>query len=370
MGDLQIQLLPESIISTWESERFPIFFTPVYGCLITNKSTSIITIDKIRFKLSDESESYTELELTAQFLENMSKNISKHPQFQELLDLIYREIEKDQISGLFSLKLAENKSFSLVHTWLQSQFVPNSLLIQIFYQKANNQYIEEYKADVGSYTQKNRYHFPISGSSFILDGGDLRSSNHKMFDFQSNGLDIVKIFEDGKAYNNSYFDVKNHKCFGESVLSACDGTVIKVTDGFSDEFNVEGLINGNFFLTLMKHRENRLSQLNEQGSSLDYSLLGNSVVIQHSNAEFSIYAHLKKNSIIVAEGQEVKTGQKLAEIGNSGSSIIPHLHFQVMNNESIYKSLALPVVFSDITGQLLPIKRPLWTGDVIVKIES
>ncbi|MFX0090866.1 MAG: M23 family metallopeptidase, partial [Candidatus Hodarchaeota archaeon] len=322
------------------------------------------------FKLSDESESYTELELSTQFLEKMSKIMSKHPQFQELSSLIFRGIKKDRPSDLFSLKLAKNKSFALVHTWLQSQFVPKSLLIQISYQKENNSYIEEYRTQIDSYIQKNRYYFPIKGCSFILDGGDLRSANHKMFDFQSSGLDIVKILENGKTYNNDYFNVENHICFGENVFSACNGTVIKVTDGFSDEFNVKGSINDDFFQTLMRHRENRISQLSEKRSSLDYSLLGNSVVVQHSNNEFSLYAHLKKNSIIAEEGQEVKTGQKLADIGNSGSSIIPHLHFQVMNNKNIFKSLALSIVFSDVQGQLLPFKRPLWTGDIVTKIES
>lgn len=41
------------------------------------------------------------------------------------------------------------------------------------------------------------------------------------------------------------------------------------------------------------------------------------------------YDHLKKSSLLVQAGDEVRRGQKLAEVGSSGSSTTPHLHFEV-----------------------------------------
>lgn len=55
---------------------------------------------------------------------------------------------------------------------------------------------------------------------------------------------------------------------------------------------------------------------------------GNYVRIAHEGGAATYYAHLKKYSIVVAEGDEVSCGQKLGEMGSSGASTGPHLHFE------------------------------------------
>ncbi|VVB76328.1 Peptidase family M23 [Candidatus Tiddalikarchaeum anstoanum] len=56
---------------------------------------------------------------------------------------------------------------------------------------------------------------------------------------------------------------------------------------------------------------------------------GNYVVLKHDNNEFSIYSHLKKDSIRVVKGSRVKVGDVLGYVGSTGWSIKPHLHFMV-----------------------------------------
>ncbi|HEY6837227.1 MAG TPA: peptidoglycan DD-metalloendopeptidase family protein [Geobacteraceae bacterium] len=59
---------------------------------------------------------------------------------------------------------------------------------------------------------------------------------------------------------------------------------------------------------------------------------GNFILIMHPDspdAALTFYAHLRKGSIVVANGQRVKKGEKIAEVGSSGASLIPHLHFGV-----------------------------------------
>lgn len=58
------------------------------------------------------------------------------------------------------------------------------------------------------------------------------------------------------------------------------------------------------------------------------------VVIEHTingKTVYSMYGHLKKNSIIVKENQTVKAGEKIATIGNTGRSTGTHLHFAIAN---------------------------------------
>jgi len=59
---------------------------------------------------------------------------------------------------------------------------------------------------------------------------------------------------------------------------------------------------------------------------------GNVVVIKHPNVPgifATRYDHLKTNSILVSPGEFVQQGQKIAEVGSSGHSTGPHLHFEV-----------------------------------------
>jgi len=57
--------------------------------------------------------------------------------------------------------------------------------------------------------------------------------------------------------------------------------------------------------------------------------LTNFITIAHSNGEYSRYDHLEYHSVKVREGQKVSAEQEIANIGMTGYTYIPHLHFQV-----------------------------------------
>lgn len=54
---------------------------------------------------------------------------------------------------------------------------------------------------------------------------------------------------------------------------------------------------------------------------------GRTVTLSHQGGYTSVYAHLE--SVSVRKGHQVKRGQKIGEVGISGKSFAPHLHYEI-----------------------------------------
>jgi murein DD-endopeptidase MepM/ murein hydrolase activator NlpD len=89
---------------------------------------------------------------------------------------------------------------------------------------------------------------------------------------------------------------------GRPVLAAADGEVVSTHDGEPD--------------------------MCTSGTCGGGSGYGNHVVVQHADGKRTIYAHFKTFTVLVQPGQSVACGQPLGEVGSSGNSTGPHLHFE------------------------------------------
>lgn len=79
-----------------------------------------------------------------------------------------------------------------------------------------------------------------------------------------------------------------------------------------------------------------------------FSNLGGNHIILECGSVFPLYAHLRCGSVRVRPGQSVAAGEVLGAVGNSGASLQPHLHFQVMNSPDpfpLFQNL-LPIALS------------------------
>lgn len=98
---------------------------------------------------------------------------------------------------------------------------------------------------------------------------------------------------------------------GVDVIAAADGTVRGVRDtmpdtGWSDETRAE----------------------------VEGKECGNGVLLAHPDGWETQYCHLKQGSITVTNGQKVKAGDVLGQIGYSGRTEFPHLHLSVRQNST------------------------------------
>ncbi|WP_438348344.1 peptidoglycan DD-metalloendopeptidase family protein [Paenibacillus sp. FA6] len=164
------------------------------------------------------------------------------------------------------------------------------------------------------------YELPFHGDWLVFWGGSNMLVNyHYEYESQRYAYDFVQVkngysFTGDPLKNNSYY------AFGQDILAPADGTVISVVNHIPDNEPV--------------------GVMNEKEPA------GNVVVIDHGG-EYSFLAHLKKDSVTVNPGDQVKLGDKIGELGNSGNSSEAHLHFQISDGEDLFDSSSLNVRWKD-----------------------
>ncbi len=104
------------------------------------------------------------------------------------------------------------------------------------------------------------------------------------------------------------------------------------------------------------------------GSEDNKTLAGNFIYLQiEETGTYLVFAHLKKGSILVHEGQDIKEGTPIARVGNSGATSEPHLHIHHQRQNpattNMFFSEGLPLYFHDIDGPAMPNGGP--NGDII-----
>jgi murein DD-endopeptidase MepM/ murein hydrolase activator NlpD len=84
------------------------------------------------------------------------------------------------------------------------------------------------------------------------------------------------------------------------------------------------------------------------GATALRAVLGKHVIVRKDHEEvYAFFAHARCGSVRVAAGQRVTTGQELAQVGHSGNSTAPHLHFHLMDAPDILHAGGLPCCFRE-----------------------
>ena len=97
---------------------------------------------------------------------------------------------------------------------------------------------------------------------------------------------------------------------GRDVVAGADGVVDYTTDGFFDRCTTGGCPGGGGF--------------------------GNYVRILHDDGTHTYYGHLRQWSVAVQNGDAVTCGQVIGQVGSSGNSTGPHLHFEPRSGGSSF----------------------------------
>jgi murein DD-endopeptidase MepM/ murein hydrolase activator NlpD len=95
-------------------------------------------------------------------------------------------------------------------------------------------------------------------------------------------------------------------------------------------------------------------------------VIGNYVILKHAGGEYSTYAHLKQGSVRVKAGDSVTRGQVIAQLGHTGNTTEPHLHFQLTDGPDPMYSRGIPIVFKNTVVEAQGFEgRPLQAGWIV-----
>jgi hypothetical protein len=205
---------------------------------------------------------------------------------------------------------------------------------------------------------------PLRGRVFVHDGHDFLSHHRRLditgdmttaFGINENmtryAYDFTIVDEQGRMHREDGEQNEEWFGFGQPVLAPADGVVVSAAG-------------------------DRPDGTKSQRAPLDYAavmkdlrlIFGNYALLDHGHGEFSLLAHLRQGTVKLQPGQRVKRGEKIGEVGCSGDSMFPHLHYQLQRDAKFGEGL--PSYFRDyqrLTGKsFVRVKRgQIDTGDVV-----
>ena len=180
---------------------------------------------------------------------------------------------------------------------------------------------------------------PLQGANYISADSCCDATRHTRAALPINGsvwisqrmaVDWEQLDNEGRVYSGPARSPRATPSIGKPVLAVSDGVVVNTIDGQPEQ--TPGKYPAGISLTEAD---------------------GNFVIQDLGQHRYALYAHMQPGSIRVHKGDRLTRGQVIGLVGNTGNSVAPHLHFQVMGGPSSFTSNGLPYEIDSfqITGQ-------------------
>ena len=150
----------------------------------------------------------------------------------------------------------------------------------------------------------------------------------RLYIAQRFAIDWMRLGPDRRLFHDDSKSNANFYGYGQEVLAVGDSRVSDLKDNVPEN-------------TGSNERSSR--HISVDGA------VGNYLILDLGQGDFAVYAHLQPGSLRVKIGENVKAGQILARLGNSGNSDAPHLHFQLVNANSPMAAEGIPYELASFT---------------------
>lgn len=172
------------------------------------------------------------------------------------------------------------------------------------------------------YQTKTKLILPFRGTWMVSNGGrTVETNNHMKFADGDGPKNQLFAYDFRRGHTGNGEKLEEYDVFGEDVFAPGDGVVIQIIDGAMD--------------VLPGERDRGVG-------------VGNMVIIDHQNSEYSLLCHFKYNSIKVKIGDHVNKGDLLGFCGNTGNTSEPHIHYNLQDGPRMHTAKALPAQFERI----------------------
>ena len=281
-------------------------------------------LEEVRNEYNQESKDFSELVITSTFT-IMQSNIAgfsyddmSKDRMREIADLMLKSVENNDGSISYSSKTEEEVKESLTDYFKDIDSSLEDVTCQRMAEDVYD-YVEDYLEFIGANEEEetpsspacdgNSYWWPIGSAETTTEGGVTFASGDPVYS------EITAYFGgDDTVHNGNHgaIDISNNNGVGgTNIIASKDGVVIYPTNDSQTGYADNGYVG------------------NEDGGGY-----GNYVVIEHSDGNYTYYAHMAQNSITVRAGDSVKQGQVIGKMGHSGSSTATHLHFEMRSSTS------------------------------------
>lgn len=275
-------------------------------------------LDEVRDEYDAEEKDFSELIITSTFsvmqtnIEGFSYEDMSSNRMREVADLMLDEVENEDGTFTYTAKGEEAVKESLADYF---KGIDSNLSDVTCKRMAEDvyQYVEDYlefiqaeeeEEGTGSSCDGNSYWWPIGSAETTTINGVTFASGDPVPSLMTAFFGGNDSVHNG---NHGAIDISNGLGVGgTNIIAAKDGVVIYPTDISQTRYADNGYV-----------------------GSPDGGGFGNYVVIEHSDGNYTYYAHMAQNSITVLAGDTVKQGQVIGKMGHSGSSTGVHLHFEV-----------------------------------------
>lgn len=214
---------------------------------------------------------------------------------------------------------------------------------------------------VEDHQSPNDYLFPMAGTWYVAVAPNLHVP-HRWAANEEFAFDLSVTGGDGRFHKGDGTRLDDYYAYGKDVRAVADGTVVEVaTDATeaNDRLQRPGESAKDFEMRTIMAQNELLAKSYK-------APLGNYVILRHNGGEYSHYAHLKQGSVKVKAGDTVPRGQVIGQLGHTGNSTEPHLHFQLTDGPDPLYSRSVPIVFKDLFVEGLAYEgRPLQSGWVV-----
>lgn len=230
-------------------------------------------------------------------------------------------------------------------------------------------FIKEFSVTPRAYDGKTALALPVRGKVFVWEGHDfyahhfrvpMSNAKVKAIGITANSNEFASDFiytdAEGGEYKGDPRKAENWYSYGKPIYAPGAGTVRETANDIPDNW----------------YKDAKATSIGHPvlPAGKDPKDIGNYVLIDHGNGEFSLLVHMKPGSVTVKPGDHVAQGQQIGQIGFAGDSLFPHLHYSLMAGPVDEKDWGIPAYFTHyhrlMGGASTPVARgPVNSGDFV-----